>query len=752
MQDNENISLLIIDESPADAKLLQLMLDKTINQISIESNTSNVTKLLSYKHFDAILLNIGTYNPNRLALLQECITHSDAFIIAIADLEDKQLALDTYLLGAHEVLVRGLFSSEELKTKMEIGLIKHQSEKEYLWLQRVGNITSWVYATSTGQVNIFDKASKDCYLNIDLEQRQVLFFKIKEEVEAILSGSHWQSETTIKIPKDKSQNGDERFFSLQIEAFSTKTIPSHIRGIIQDITQRKSANKALERTHRKYMDIFANSSDGIYVSSTLGQLTECNAAGLEIFGIKQQEIQTTNIHHFFQGKEIDDILMDIGYRNSVKNREFKIEQKNGSIRNCLISVVYFEDEEDTYTGILRDITERKVAEKIRRTQMLEKESNELKEQFIAAISHEMRTPMNAIVGLSNLLLDTKMNEEQVSYLKSIHYSSEQLLGILNDILDISSLKNGKIKFEAKDFDLEDLLTNLLHNLSYKVVDKDVKLTLGIDSEIPKILIGDKLRINQVLYNLAGNAVKFTDKGEVKITCTLLGQSGNTVLIKFGISDTGIGIPKEKQDAIFESFTRIKHKERIFEGTGLGLAISKNLIEQQGGKIWVTSKPGKGSTFYFDMVLEIGKNQQLHSRNTNEKTVLHITNPKKILIVEDNKMNQLVARKLLAKRWPELDILIANNGQEAVDLVSEDIDVILMDLHMPVLDGYGATKVIRENPNPRINSLPILAMTADAQIQDGTKIKTHKLDGYIVKPFDPGILYEKILLQLNDSND
>ena len=749
MKKSNTIDILIIDDSAADARLLQIMLEDQghlIGQITIEPNIqSALSKHLEQSH-QIILVDVGLFQKSKLHQLLLLTQKTDAYTIAISGANEKNLITAALNAGAEEFMVKGRFSSQELLDKIEFAQIKYQRKKQLVWAQRINLLAPWAYEPTQNQVDLSQAAF---FLN--KAQIDFLSLEIEAAIRDALAGKIWQKEILYTLAGNDDVLKEKRHFLVTIERFDGELLPPIVKGTIQDISERKKAHELLEETHQKYIDIFANSSDGIYLSTILGHPKECNKSGMEIFDIQDNEIANCNLHHFFDKKNGQAILLDIGLKKTIKNREIEIIRKDGSIRNCLISVVYFSDESDMYTGILRDITERKIAEKIKRTRLLEMESNQLKEQFIAAISHEMRTPMNAIIGLSNLLLDTNLNDEQRGYLKSIHHSSEQLLGILNDILDISSLKNGQIVFENKNFDIHDLLQNMIHNLSYKAPDKDVALSLSIDPDLPKILKGDKLRINQILYNLAGNAVKFTDKGSVKINCSLLGQSGDTVLVKFSIADTGIGIPKEKQDAIFESFARIKHKERIFEGTGLGLAISKNLIEQQGGKIWVTSKPGEGSTFFFDLVLEIGDNiQPQNQEETKSETV--IVNPKRIMIVEDNKMNQLVARKLLAKRWPKLDIIVANNGQEALDLVDEDFDVILMDLYMPVMDGYEATKALRQHQNHHIRTLPILAMTADAQIQEGDKYLQYDLDGFIVKPFDPGLLYEKILTHLNRTHE
>lgn len=745
MMADKHIKVLIVDDIVADARLSQLILmdSQGIGEVIIEQDFTQVMSYFEEEIGPAIILfDVGACEDSKLQKLRKLSEEVNAYLIATTGDSSKETVLEIFRAGAQDYLTKGLFSSNDLLLKVQIGLLKYKEIEQLAWVKKTGDFETWRYDKASKEIYFSNKNTILQFLAEEVADKDLFLEQMRDVLENFIVVKSSKKTIAFSLPEK------EKYFLLNIDSSYKQEKSTGVKGIIQDISDRKKLEKQMDQSHQKYIDIFANSSDGIYLSSLLGHPKECNKSGLEIFGCSEEELLQSNIHRFFVGGESDEVLVDIASRKPVKNREIEIIQENGTRRNCLVSVVYFSDKTDVYTGIIRDITERKIAEKIQRTRVLEMESNHLKEEFIAGISHEMRTPMNAVVGLSNLLLDTDLDEEQRGYLKSIHYASEQLLGILNDILDISSLQNGKTIFEHKDFDIHDMLNNLIHNLSYNVIDKDVRLELAIDPELPKILKGDKLRINQILFNLAGNAVKFTDKGQVKVSCNLMGQSGDSILIKFAISDTGIGIPVKKQEAIFESFTRIQHKERSYEGTGLGLAISKNLIEQQGGKIWVKSTQGKGSTFFFDMVLEVGSEPKLIEKKKEVKTI--IINPKRILIVEDNKMNQLVARKLLAKRWPEMEILLANNGQEALDIVDKKIDIVLMDLHMPVMDGYEATLGIRANPDPEISSLPILAMTADAQIQEGDKVKQHQLDGFIVKPFDPGLLYEKILLHLNQT--
>ena len=386
----------------------------------------------------------------------------------------------------------------------------------------------------------------------------------------------------------------------------------------------------------------------------------------------------------------------------------------------------------------------KLAESQRAREVAE-ESARMKENFIASISHEMRTPMNAIYGMSNLLAQTNLNEEQRSYIDSVKQSSEILLGVINDILEVSTLQNSKMDFELKDFDLSELMSNLVNVMQYKKNEKPLDFLLTIDPSVPRFIKGDKLRLNQILFNIVGNAVKFTDAGFVKINVSLVESNGDNFKIKFIVVDSGIGIPSEKVDTIFETFTRIRTKDRIFEGTGLGLSIVKSLVTQQEGTVWATSILGEGTTMYVEMPFtKAASLVEIEERNNTPAAYQDSKNDTfKLLLVEDHKMNQIVARKTLEKQFPNIQITIANHGREALDILEggAEFSVILMDIQMPVMDGNETVAYIREKL-PQIKT-PILAMTAHAYISKDNIFKSYGFDDFVLKPFEPEQLFSKI---------
>ena len=630
---DKQLKILLIEDNPADAKMVQLLLhDSDLEQhtLDVQSTLSEGLKAMDDNDdFDVVLLDLSLPDSNGFDTLKKLVSaQPNINVIVLTGHSDKQLGLEAVKLGAQDFLVKGSYNSE-------------------------------------------------------------LFSK------------------TIKFA-----------------------------------IERKKIKENLEEAQLRYQNIFTNSKDAIYVCDLNGDLIDYNEATSILTGYDKENLLGLNIKKFFEDSDFwDSFLERIMQSKFVVEEEIDLVCKNGSLKNCIIYAGKLEYGDFTgINGFITDITERKQAEKLREDRKIAEKTNKLKEQFIASISHEMRTPMNAILGMSNLVLKTKMNEEQFNYISSIKNSSELLLGIVNDILQISSIQNGKIKFEYHTFDLHDLLANLIAVMQYKVLEKNLEFNLEVSPTIPRYLIGDKLRLNQILYNLVGNAIKFTDEGKITIKVEELTESNGTWHIQFMVQDTGIGIPGDKIGVIFETFTRIRSKDRIYEGTGLGLSIAKNLIEYQGGKIWVESTIGEGSRFYFDLIFEQGEEPEAGA------PVLETLDPMtsfSLLLAEDHPINRVVATQTLKKQFPNLTLTIAVNGKEAVEQVQEnDFDIVLMDIQMPIMDGAEATQTIRKMDSEKAN-LPILAMTAHANIKENERYKDYGMDDYVLKPFEPEQLFHKI---------
>lgn len=361
-----------------------------------------------------------------------------------------------------------------------------------------------------------------------------------------------------------------------------------------------------------------------------------------------------------------------------------------------------------------------------------------KSEFLSMMSHEIRTPMNGVLGITNLLMEDDPSSHQLEYLQTLQFSAKNLLGIINDILDFSKIEAGRVQLEATTFNLKDLLSIVKKVNQPKADERINRIRLLYDDELPNLFIGDPVRINQIMTNLVGNAVKFTEYGIVTISAGMLSRGQEDCTLEIAVKDTGIGIPEEDQNHIFERFSQAgSDTTRRFGGTGLGLTITKRLLELMGSTIQVKSKPGEGATFSFQITLPTAKKAR-PDRNSGLPKSLRKSLDLNVLLVDDNPVNIMVAGKLLSN-WG-VRTRFVENGRQAVEAAKTgDFDLILMDLQMPVMDGYDASKTIREFDD----HTPIIALTADAMPEVEEKIRRHGIDSLIIKPFDPLDLYQKL---------
>lgn len=371
----------------------------------------------------------------------------------------------------------------------------------------------------------------------------------------------------------------------------------------------------------------------------------------------------------------------------------------------------------------------------------------LKHQFMANMSHEIRTPMNAIVGLTRLLLAKDPKPDQLRYLNAIQLSSDNLLVIINDILDLSKIEAGKIVIEQIDFSMREVVQSVRDMLMLRAEEKHIELRATIDPAIPKRLIGDPTRLNQILINLAGNAVKFTERGYVEISVTLQKTEADKLWLRFDVIDTGIGIGPEYVDKIFDSFTQAgTDTTRKFGGTGLGLTISKQLAGLMGGEISVQSELNKGTTFTTVIPFEESEVQEFVKQDSLlDSHAMQKLNHLTVLLVEDNEFNRMVAEDTLKETIPGIGLHIAVNGLEAVNRLKEEtFDIVLMDIQMPVMDGLTATKLIRTTLPEPARSVKIIAMTANVLQEDVQQYFEAGMNAYVSKPFQP----EELLLKMD----
>jgi PAS domain S-box-containing protein len=523
-------------------------------------------------------------------------------------------------------------------------------------------------------------------------------------------------------------------------------------SIRRDNQRRIIAEAQLTDSEKKYRTIIEDAGDVVYTSDYKGEFTFINARARELTGYPAEELVGKPFTSIIAPEWIEPAqkfyFKQFNDRVSTTLFEFQILTKQGQRKWVEQTVVLIsrEDLVDQFHCIVRDITARKELE----TQLVEakekaEEATKAKEMFLASISHEIRTPMNGVTGMANLLAQTQLNPEQKEYNDAIKDSAQRLLVVINDVLDLSKINAGKVSLNPAPFNVREVVKSNYMTLSSKAKEKNIALNIKVEDNVPEAVVGDGVRLSQVLWNLSGNAVKFTEKGEVDLSVMVKDVDKEKVHLKFVVKDTGIGIAKERLQHIFEPFVqadkKITHK---YGGTGLGLDIAEKIVELHGGKIEVASELGKGSEFSFIIGYDKYYSAPSISQNQDKPKDLNGVN---ILFVEDNKVNQTVGTRTLGKWGATVDIAV--NGKIAIEMLAvKNYDLILMDLQMPEMDGMETTEYIRKQMQPPASLTPVIAMTAAAFMGEYDKCIAAGMNDYLSKPFNPDDLYNKIRNQLD----
>jgi PAS domain S-box-containing protein len=606
--------------------------------------------------------------------------------------------------------------------------------------EALANFTGLTREKLTG-TNFFD------YFTEPLEARNVY-------QEVFAKGSVADSPLTLR-----HKNG--KLTDVLFNGSAYKDEEGNVLGVVivaRDVTAQKLLSKYS-------LSLIEASLDPLITINTSGKITDMNQATVRITGMTRKELTGTDFFNYFtEPQKAREVYQEVFAKGSVADSPLTLRHKDGKLTDVLFNGSVYKDDRGNVLGVVivaRDVTEQKriatelteakvfaeLATGIAEEQKINSEKAtriaeaavKAKQQFLSNMSHEIRTPMNAIIGFTKVLLKTELTAKQKEYLTAIKMSGDALIVLINDILDLAKVDAGKMTFEQIPFKMSLSISAMLHLFETKIQEKNLELVREYDERIPAVVVGDPVRLHQVILNLMSNAVKFTTRGKITISVKLLDENEEEVIIKFSVSDTGIGIPDSKINKIFENFQQATSgTSRLYGGTGLGLAIVKHLVEAQGGAISVESKIDEGSDFSF--ILSFLKTSAEADSET-ETMELHIENKNiKVLVVEDIALNQLLMKTILDEFGFKCDV--AENGKLAIEkLGNNNYDIILMDLQMPKMNGFEATEYIRGKLKSKI---PIIALTADVTTVDLAKCRAVGMNDYIAKPVDEPLLYSKIV--------
>jgi PAS domain S-box-containing protein len=559
---------------------------------------------------------------------------------------------------------------------------------------------------------------------------------------------HWTGTVRARLKK----TGNIHYFDCVLQAIVKDGKVVGASGLARDITTQRESET-------RFTELFETLQEGVYFCDAEGKLLDVNPAMVRMLGYSHRdELVGTTIGNLYFERPVDlfPVRQQTHFSSSL-TREITLRRKDGKPVICIDNSNAIGDSGGhmiRHQGTLVDITVRKRSEEeLQKAKEAAEAANMAKSAFLAHISHEIRTPMNAVIGMTELTLDTDLNTEQREYLNMVRDSGKSLLSLINDILDFSKIEAGKLDLDSTEFSLRFGINDMVKILGVRAKQKGLELTSQISAEVPDGLLGDPGRLRQVLSNLVDNAIKFTEQGRVTLRIENDSQSEKDVCLHFTVSDSGIGIPQNKQQLIFEAFSQADNSTtRKFGGTGLGLSISSRLVQLMDGKLWVESEAGSGSVFHFTAKFGLQKEKPGKAYLREGFTSADLRGARlparearrglKILLVEDNTINQILAERLVRKRGDHM--VIANNGPEALlALENQRFDLILMDIQMPDMSGIEVTAAIRRRERSTGGHIPIIATTASAMKEDRERCLAAGMDAYLSKPIDRDALYEAI---------
>ncbi|MBW7476113.1 PAS domain S-box protein [Paenibacillus oenotherae] len=730
-------------------KLYQIVVDNTRDLIY---QTSEAGVILSAS---PSLHDLLDYSPEEVVGKEEAMLYHPEDLQPLADCKLQGSARSQFRMRHRdgydiwfESMVKQLKDSSGSTVIVVIGreITDRKKQEDFIReAQRIALIGSWEWDIDKGEIALSDQL----YLIYNLEgnhakgrlsqltdlvpsrDRQ----RFKESIEGALEGENLSFEF-----RTSTRDGKDQYLHIRgVVVLSDTGIPERMNGTIQDITERKEIERKLQETIERYTSLKKYNHDAIVSLDLEGNIINANKMTEELTGYRLEELIGHSFSSIIGNQDIKSILTHSLEDMSAEQSIDRIYHKDGHVAEVLATIVpiIINSENVGYYIIAKDITEQKRL-------IIDKEAaestNKAKSEFLAMMSHEIRTPMNGVIGMTDLLMETTiLDTEQRGYLEIIRKSGDTLLTIINDILDFSKIDSGNTELLEEPFDIRGCIFEAVDILSPKAQEKRLEVSFSMSPDLPPVLVGDYQRLKQVLMNLIGNGIKFTNSGSVAISVNKEAHVGNEVKLRFTIKDTGIGIDKEKVQYLFQPFYQLDNfMTRTLEGTGLGLAISKRLVNLMNGEIWLEPTDGPGSTFIFTVILK-----EIERRNTGiaEHAPLNgqaIQRALRILIAEDNKINQMVLVKMLEKQGHA--VRVVENGVDVINLAyTGEYDVIFMDVHMPGMNGLEATAVIKDKLGD--NCPIIIAVTANALKGDRELCFAAGMDDYISKPISTRVVFD-----------
>ncbi|MBN1524196.1 MAG: response regulator [Spirochaetales bacterium] len=741
--------ILIVEDEKIVATDIKYMLKKIdMTSADIAQTATDAFAKIQEKKPDIILMDINLSGEIDGVQAAEIILKDYKipvmYLTAYADEKTVERAKHTEPIG---YLLKP-FNEIELKTNIEIALYKQKiNEKlrrQELWLSStLTRIGLGIIKTDAGMSISLMNNVAETMIGMTLEKAEgkklsevVSFFDLKKE-KALPLTELKSSQRTVSI---KNNDGQYLPISLTVQKEENDEEISTVY-FLQDISEKLGAEKKIRSTEQLLEQTFQSLQDTLFITKDDFSIINCNPAGIRLFGYSENELVGRSIFLLCNDdrEKIEQLQQICRQELFYSRHEFELYNRNGELISTEITLAPLRDENEATTGwvfTLIDIRERKIYERrLKEAKETAESASRAKSEFLTNMSHELRTPLNSIIGMTELTLETSLSRDQKEYLEIVHQSSLSFLVLLNSILDFSKIETGKIELEDTLFDVKKVCQDAIDVMKVQAFKKGLGLRLQAASDVPATVIGDPHRLNQIILNLIGNAVKFTETGYVRLTVHIDSVIDHKVTLLFSVEDTGIGIPEDKQETIFESFKQVDGSTtRKYGGTGLGLTISKKLVELMHGILWVESRVHHGSKFSFTALFGLTEEEvpELKGKIHNHDQI-DVSGNMKILVAEDDLFTQKMIQRALEKRGNT--VFCVDNGKSAISLLHKiKFDILLLDINMPVMDGYETAKIIRESDNSHsLSTLPIIAITAHAQQTDREKCLAAGMNGYLPKP-------------------